>query len=156
MDSLIAMKMVIVLVALMGGCYYSGLPAFDPAAIVEVANSDAAVDVVMGRFGISPSDRPRIVWVGPAGNDCDDGIGFVYEGECYLGATFDDGIAVAVWRDDMKPSETSLAHELAHWRWGDGGHTDNAIWGHIPGAIIWEGPGTAVGDATQALAAAGL
>ena len=129
------------------------LPINQAALVAAPEGADAAIDHCMAAFAIPSSHRPTVYWQGAAGLDCRGGLGFTYGGQCFDGLEGIEGILLALPDVTARPSQTQLAHELAHWKWNDHNHANLAIWG--PDST-YAPPGTIVGDENAALAAAGL
>jgi hypothetical protein len=146
------MRLTVLLVAL-AGC---GMPplVIDREKLVDGPEGwqEAAV-MTCDAFG-DAADCPPVYWYGPESMNCWGGRGFRYPGyECVTGYCASDGILVGMTADGMRPSETVMVHEIAHWFFEDGDHSDDRIWGenyHSPP------PESRVGSVTVELQAAGL
>jgi hypothetical protein len=141
----------VVLLVLLAGC--GPALTLDESKVVDDPDTASdAVTLLAARYGVQ---APRVHWYG-AGLDCQGGLGWTFDDRCVFGGVLSDhsGVVVAWPGVDVPASSTAVAHELAHWRWGDADHALPGIWGG-GGDQDYE-PGTAVGDANAALQAAGL
>lgn len=137
------------------GCYYDPPLLLESDRLVAAPDgTDEAVAFLAERFGV---DAKPVYWYAP---NCTDDESFWYEvtGSCVAGVQGSDGIIVCA--HGVPPSGTALAHEIAHLKWNDPGHSDASVWGPDPAKSaddeVMLTPGIAMGDANIALRAAGL
>ena len=142
-----------VAIAFLAGCEQT-IP-IDPSTLVSgPTGSDTALAMICESFGCL-DDVPRVYYIGPPGLDCGEGTRFVSpSGNCVLGTQGGNGIAIAMPTPDIAIYDTVIVHEVAHWKWGDGDHSDDRIWGS-DFSDTWQ-PGTRVGDMNIALLDAGF
>ncbi len=145
----------LVAVVVMGlGC---GVPPLeiDRSKLVDPpAGAAEAAALTCAAFGIANCPQ---MWFYAADVERCYGETFFYDGGCYGGLQGSNGILLVVTPSTKKASDTPIAHEMAHWRWGDPGHSDAETWGSAP-EYNWglREAGCRVGEQTLALAAAGL
>jgi hypothetical protein len=136
-----------------GACGQADVQIDEARLVAAPAGTGAAAAQTCAAFGIS--DCPRVWFYAP---DAACGpAAFSYDGECLGGLQGANGILVLLPDGATQASHTSIVHELAHWAWGDHGHTRVEVWGATdPG--LWP-PASAdcrVAEQWTALAAAGL
>lgn len=141
--------------AIAGGCYYEPALPIDQSKLISGPNrADEAAALTCGAFKISTC--PRVFWYGPAASDCPNG--FLYDGVCVSGLQGEEGILTFMAWEGMPVSQSALVHELAHYQWGDAGHSNLAIWGPNgwTESVQMRTPGTKVGDQNSSLAGLGM
>jgi hypothetical protein len=126
----------------------------DQSKLVEPPpQADAAIASTCAAFGIA--SPPQVWFYAPDRERCD-GTTFFYEGNCYGGLQGANGILMVIPDGDGTASSTPIVHELAHWKWDDGAHANDAIWGGTGTWLDQRSAGYRVGDQYLVLRASGM
>lgn len=88
----------------------------------QLPNQGPAVEAVASFFEVSP---PAVEFLDrPEGE-----LAIDWLGRPFAGMHSEGSIWLVLWPSDVRYSATSLCHETAHWKHGDGGHTHPEVWG---------------------------